>query len=252
MRDRWRALCGAAIIAGFASLPQALAQEGRVWVDPPNNLRELPPPPVEDTKPPENAAPELQAASTLPPLPPQRPDDLNIQTGSASAEEVQMGAGSVPRHLPDHPAGITDLSVLEETARQFAIDYLAFWSSKEVPIRDAVPAFYAPRVEYYGRTMSSSALIREKTRFARRWPDREYNTRPESIQVHCDPEDRSCAVHSLFDFRAENKKRRRKSEGRGVLELVVNFEHGRLQITSENGLVQTRRREARSRPAEFD
>ncbi|WP_048709184.1 hypothetical protein [Microvirga massiliensis] len=252
MRDRWRALCGAAIIAGFASLPQALAQEGRVWVDPPSNLGELPLPPVEKTKPPENAAPELQAASALPPLPPPRPEDSGLQADSASAEGGQMGTGSVPRRRPELPAAITDLSVLEETARQFAIDYLAFWSSKEVSIRDAVPAFYAPRVEYYGRTMNSSALIREKTRFARRWPDREYSTRPESIQVHCDPADRSCAVHSLFDFRAENKRRRRKSEGRGVLELVITFEQGRPQITSENGLVQTSRREARRRPAAFD
>jgi hypothetical protein len=251
MRDRWRALCGAAVVAGFVSLPQAVAQEGRAWVDPPGNLRELPLPSSEETRPPEVAAPEAQATLASPPLPPQRPEDAGPWVGSAPAAEPEPGTGSVRRDVPETRSGLAEASP-EKAVRKFAIDYLDFWSSEEVPIRDAVTAFYAPRVEFHGRRMRSSGLIREKVRFAHRWPEREYRARPETMQVSCEPAGDPCTVQLLFDFSAENKARRRRSAGTGLLELVVTLANGRPLITSENSLVQTRRREARGRSIGWD
>jgi hypothetical protein len=131
---------------------------------------------------------------------------------------------------PDHVA----------TARQFAIDYMAYWSSTNAVTDDAVSAFYQPIVRFYGRLASLDEVIAEKRRFVARWPVRDYATLPETVQVACNPEGSLCRVAALFAFRASDPGRGRRSEGTGRLELRVSFEDGRPRIVSETSRILAR------------
>src|SRR5688500_1556464 len=55
-------------------------------------------------------------------------------------------------------------------AREFALSYLDFWSAPNPSTLLATPVFYAPRVVFHGRSMTSHALFAEKLRFVARWP----------------------------------------------------------------------------------
>ncbi|PVE25101.1 hypothetical protein DC522_07780 [Microvirga sp. KLBC 81] len=129
-------------------------------------------------------------------------------------------------------------------AKDFAIDYLASWSARNDTALDATAELYAPRVLFHGRTVSLERLYREKQRFIRRWPEREYRPRPEAIGTDCNPAGTVCKVHAVFDYTAINPKRRRMSQGSGALQLIVEFIGEKPVIVAEHStlLTQSRRR----------
>jgi hypothetical protein len=129
-------------------------------------------------------------------------------------------------------------------ARDFAIDYLASWSARNDVALDATAELYAPRVLFHGRTVSLERLYREKQRFIRRWPEREYRPRPDAIGTECNPDGTVCTVHAVFDYTAANPRRRRISEGSGAVRLILEFIGERPVIVAEHStlLKQTRKR----------
>jgi hypothetical protein len=84
----------------------------------------------------------------------------------------------------------------------------------------------------------------EKRRFVRRWPDRTYRLRPDTMQVACERSGQSCTVRSLFSFEADSPARSRRSEGTGTVEFVVDLSGDRPIIASETSIVQNRQAQA--------
>ncbi len=93
--------------------------------------------------------------------------------------------------------------------------------------------------------MSMRRLFDEKRRFVRRWPERDYRPRPDSVGVACNPAGEVCTVHTVFDFTAANPSRHRHSEGTGALQLIVQFIGDKPIIVAEHStlLGQERRRD---------
>ena len=118
-----------------------------------------------------------------------------------------------------------------------AVDYLEFWSARNALALDAIPDFYAARVEFHGREMSARALFDEKRRFAQRWPVRAYTPREDSLSVSCAGRGDFCTVRTTFDFSASNPERGRRSQGTGNLFLGITFAGGRPVIVSETSRV---------------
>jgi len=129
-------------------------------------------------------------------------------------------------------------------ARDFVLDYLASWSARNDVALDATAELYAPRVLFHGRTVSLDRLYKEKQRFMRRWPEREYRPRPDAIGTECNLGGTVCTVHAVFDYTAANPKRGRVSEGSGTLRLIVEFIGEKPVIVAEHStlLKQTRKR----------
>ncbi len=123
-------------------------------------------------------------------------------------------------------------------ARQFALSYLDFWSAPNPSTLVATPVFYARRVVFHGRSMTSDALFAEKLRFVARWPDRTYTPRLDTMRTTCVRD--QCKVRTAFDFSAINSEAPRHSEGRGTLELAIKFVAGRPYIVEENSRVTHR------------
>lgn len=120
--------------------------------------------------------------------------------------------------------------------------YLAYWSAPNVVALDVTPEFYAPSVLFHGRQVSARALFEEKRRFVRRWPEREYRPRPETIRTTCDPSPPICTVRTMFDFHASSPQSGKRSEGTAILQLGVSFAGGRPTIVFENSHVTARGR----------
>ncbi|HYF52974.1 MAG TPA: hypothetical protein VEA41_01810 [Salinarimonas sp.] len=138
-----------------------------------------------------------------------------------------MADRPAPRPAPrepavaERPAREREETELAEAARRLATSYQDFWSASNGEAMASMPDFYAPRVEFHGRVMSARALIEEKRRFVRRWPDRTYSPRADSMRVSCATAGDACTVRTLFDFAATNARTGRRSAGTGQLELVV-------------------------------
>jgi hypothetical protein len=254
----------------------ALAQNARPWVDPPGGNGAAPQMPVvhpdpapaappaqssQPLKPPPAASPPEahQAAQPQPappapaqqpepsqqqaaPTPPQQPAPAQQQAAPAPAQ--QPGPAPSTRTAEPQPKPPTEQrGARANAAKEFAIDYLASWSARNDVALDATAELYAPRVLFHGRTISLERLYKEKQRFIRRWPEREYRPRQDAIGTECNPAGTLCTVHAVFDYTAANPKRGRVSQGSGALQLIVEFIGEKPVIIAENSTVlqQTRK-----------
>lgn len=144
--------------------------------------------------------------------------------------------------IPSPPPTVTDAreerrKARVQAAQNFTINYLNSWSAPNADALDATAELYAPRVLFHGRAMNVRSLLKEKRRFVRRWPERQYRPREGTIQVACEPEDDVCAVQSLFDFSAANPRRDRRSQGIAALQLVISFMDDHPVISAESSMV---------------
>lgn len=225
-----------------------LAQNAQPWVDPPAESGAAP-----QAAPPAQPQPAPAAPSAHPPQPPRLPAISPTPEPRQAAQPPQAAPppaqpqqseprtkAAEPQQQPQHERRLSRA----DTARNFAIDYLASWSARNDIALDATAELYAPRVLFHGRTISLERLYKEKQRFMRRWPEREYRPRPEAIGTDCNPAGTVCKVHAVFDYTAVNPKRRRMSQGSGALQLILEFIGEKPVIVAEHStlLTQTRKR----------
>jgi hypothetical protein len=125
------------------------------------------------------------------------------------------------------------------SAQRLSEAYLDSVSSPGDGMAAAAPRFYGAKVRFHGRTMSLAALIAEKRRFARRWPERRYEPQGEP-RVSCNAATQSCLVRTVHDFTAASPGRGARSQGVGELMLTVSFANGRPVIVEETSRVLRR------------
>lgn len=154
-----------------------------------------------------------------------------LASGHASAAESRSGS---PQHLQQRSA---DLSR----------SYLRTWSSDTRGGISQVHRIYAPRVSFYGRSLTRRELTREKERFVRRWPARRYVHRPGTMRVSCSAQ--KCMVRSILDWQTADLGRRVVSAGSSTFEQGIGFpaRSSRPLVFHENGLVISRRARAGAR-----
>lgn len=164
---------------------------------------------------------------------------MNARPASLSAAALAVYVAVLPAATASaQPAAPPSAHAPASVARQFALSYLDFWSAPNPSTLVASPVFYAPRVVFHGRSMTSDALFAEKLRFVARWPDRNYKPRLETMRTSCTRD--LCRVRTTFDFSAANAVAARHSEGQGTLELAIRFVGGRPYIVEENSRVTRR------------
>jgi hypothetical protein len=215
----------------------ASAQSGRSWVDPPADLA-TPSKPSPSKPSPLKPSPSAGAVSSETPQQAPRPSQPSPSIQSAqpeaapSAPPSQSGVIARPQDT-----GENLLTARAEEAKDFVTTYLASWSAPNDETLEATTDFYAPQILFHGRPMKLAQLVKEKRRFVKRWPERQYRPRSDALKVTCEPLGRFCTVHTLFDFMAANPRRGRRTEGVGALQLVVSFADRQPLITAENSKV---------------
>lgn len=126
------------------------------------------------------------------------------------------------------------------TAQRLSRDYLDTVSSANARMIDEAPRFYGERVRFHGRLLSLAALLAEKRRFARRWPERRYEAQAGTTRTACSSATATCIVRTTLDYRAASPARDAHAQGVAELVIEVAFPAGRPVIVSESSRVLRR------------
>jgi len=145
-----------------------------------------------------------------------------------------------PHRLAETPATIGPApgasSERVAAARTLTASYLATISGSDDTMVAAATRYYASRVRFYGRPVTTAGLVAEKRSFVQRWPERRYE--PRAMRAACDAE--TCTIRTLVDFRTANPGRGAVSSGAAELILEVGFAGTRPYILGETGRVLRR------------
>jgi hypothetical protein len=263
--DGVRFLCPAALVAVALTTGVAQAQTRPGWVDPPARQpaaqAEAPAPekPVAETPVPAKSlaeTPAVQAATRperMPMASPRRRHGAEPETETRRAAATRETPAPSER-LRVHPRiarmpAMVSPPVAPSEARfpEWAIaatrltdSYLDSVSGAGDGMVAAAPRFYAEQVQFHGRTLSLAALMAEKRRFARRWPERRYEAQGGATRTACNAATATCIVRTTFDFRADNPARGARSQGVSELSLTISFAEPRPLIVAESSRVLRR------------
>ena len=102
-----------------------------------------------------------------------------------------------------------------------------------------IARLYGARINYYGKRTDRAAVIADKARYYRRWPERSYVLHPDTIKVvprAGTPNEADVSFE--FDFRVARGGEART--GRGRTRLGLTAVDGELVIVAEDGVVLKR------------
>ncbi|MGO4909823.1 hypothetical protein ACEN2J_15980 [Pseudorhodobacter sp. W20_MBD10_FR17] len=164
---------------------------------------------------------EVNAFLSQTPISSMRPDSLR-----APATVANLPASVTPPVAPKYPT-------IEESAVVLLASINSDWS---LPNEQALPrlaAYYAPGVDFFGKSMSHAEVMADKKAFAKRWPIRDYLVEPGSVRMDCSSE--GCAIESTIAWVAASPQRGAKASGRSTWTLLLVASGGTLKIASEGG-----------------
>ncbi|TIQ41717.1 MAG: hypothetical protein E5X49_17560 [Mesorhizobium sp.] len=98
-----------------------------------------------------------------------------------------------------------------------------------------VQASYAPTVDYYGKVTNLSSIIQDKRKFYRRWPERGYNVRNDSVVVTC--ADDRCMVTGVYDWVVRSPSIHKQEKGATSFSYTISI-GPYPKIIAETGNVQ--------------
>ena len=220
----------------------ASAQQGPGWVDPP----------AKPTEPDTNAPLDSKTETSSPTLPAAHAKEAvktepnadgrsgrNKQLARSPADSAPRIQAPDARHMTNSESDPRTVE-LADASRQLTEDYLDSVSAPNAQMLASAPRFYGERVQFHGRRLSTAALIEEKRRFVRRWPQRRYTLQKGGIHTACNAAAATCLVRTTLGFRAESPARNARSQGVSELILTVSFAGGRPVIVSESSRVLRR------------
>jgi hypothetical protein len=201
-----------------------LSNEAIVYITsaPPNDLTLLS---VEDAR-------KLGIAVTILPLD-------NSPAGIGLVPEVPKSAVAVERS----PVGTTPRKPdLRDVAKRFANVYFSHWSESNADALKYFGRVYAERVNFVDRPILRNTLLTEKRKFAERWPERIYTTRPETIEADCDVKTDTCTVTGQVEWDCRRPEDAARSAGVANFTLQISVSPlGDVRVNGEWSSVVSRR-----------
>ncbi|AZO12505.1 MULTISPECIES: hypothetical protein [unclassified Mesorhizobium] len=82
-------------------------------------------------------------------------------------------------------------------------------------------ASYAPTVEYYGKLTNLGSIIQGKRSYYRRWPERGYSVRNDSIVVTC--ADDRCKVSGVYDWVVRSPSIHKQEKGAANFSYTISI-----------------------------
>jgi uncharacterized caspase-like protein len=161
-------------------------------------------------------------------------------------DEVKEAAAVEPprrsRHMPEStaaaPAPAAAIAGDPARVRDFILRYHAIWSGSGREAAPALAAFYGESVRYYGHLIARAEVLRDKSRFAARWPTRDYRVDGRSLRVSCGAE--TCAATYRVRFAARDQGANRAASGTAEARVVLAIRGADLAIIAEDSAVLTR------------
>jgi len=138
-----------------------------------------------------------------------------------------------PRISPPRPA-ITQ-AALEQRAIAFLTEDMMRSQGSAAELVGHARRTLDERIEYYGKIASREEVLKDKERYAARWPTRSYRLRFETIRTLCDADNSTCQISGQLDFDLANPATNRKNSGTASFEYSVRFSPDGGRIFYETG-----------------
>ncbi len=182
-------------------------------------------------------------AATAEAVTPQGPRDEQRPAVAAEPKEAaSVERSRRSRHMPESTAAARApaAAIAGDPARvrDFILRYHAIWSGSGREAAPALAAFYGESVRYYGHLIARAEVLRDKSRFAARWPARDYRVDGRSLRVSCGAE--TCAATYRVRFAARDREAKRAAAGTAVARVVLAKRGADLAIIAEDSAVLTR------------
>ncbi|RWX40272.1 hypothetical protein E0H93_32180 [Rhizobium leguminosarum bv. viciae] len=142
--------------------------------------------------------------------------------GSVGGTEVASRPPSDPPQAPTaSPSNGGSASTQSENPSQAALAFVAryheAWSLPNTQAMAFMRQAYADNVDFYGKQLSISDVLKDKETFAERWPDRAYSVRYGSQAVRCIV---TCQVTGTVEWFSRSVPRGKVSSGVADFEVV--------------------------------
>lgn len=105
---------------------------------------------------------------------------------------------------------------------------------------EEISQYYSNQVNYYGKITSLTDVIKDKSRYFRRWPERNYRIRAETVSTVCGVN--LCRVNGIYDWSVRSVQRNKQASGSATFSFSVEMEN-EPRIVSENSEVISRSRQ---------
>lgn len=177
---------------------------------------------------------------------------LNLSEAKQQGIEVSLLETPNDRRVatPTSPTELNPAADLQKRATNFVLSVIEQWSGpSDLSVR-FLSSVYPAQVEYYGAVKDREVVIRDKKRFAERWPMRKYTVRPNTIQTGCDPAAPQCDVRGILDWTASSEKRNALASGSAEFDYKVRLTDDGFLIVSESGSVLSRQTDKVRRDAQ--
>lgn len=178
--------------------------------------------------------------------------EVNSDVGSSDVPEIEMSRGDpepvakaeAVEPASDSPPTDGVKAVAREwpdsvvRIRDFIRRYHETWSGSGQHAATEIGAFYGDTVRYYGAVLSRSEVLRDKSRFAARWPARDYRFDADTLQVSCSS--KACSAAYQVRFLAQDREDDRSSSGTAEARVVLAISGEDLAIIAEDSAVLQR------------
>jgi hypothetical protein len=132
------------------------------------------------------------------------------------------------------------LENLEGRATDFVLSLATRWSGPNADMLRSLDDMYADQVFYHGKLMPRQEVLRDKRRFAEKWPERSYKIRPHSVSTTCYDEFQICRVKAIVERELANTKAHAKSRDVASFEYRVAPSGEALKIAAETSSLSDR------------
>ncbi len=168
------------------------------------------------------------------PAPVQKPTPTQLPQQTSRPEANQQTA-----RLENNTRGL-EVQRMKENARSFMEEFHSMNSFPSEEYLDEIDDFYSKRVNFYGKNINFRAIIRDKTNFVSRWPQRYYAFENNNMNISCFPNAQFCSIEGVLNWEVKSNTRNKSASGRSSAYYEVEFTDDGLRITVEDGQVLRR------------
>ena len=138
------------------------------------------------------------------------------------------------------PVSVTQLATAMAPAidplHRFVDDYYRKMSEPDNAVIGYLGSVVAQPVHFYGKTIDRRRLLDDQQAYLRRWPERRFVVRADSVQTNCDASGGSCSVNGVLDYDVRDPVGNQAHWGTERFELqLLRFASGALQLTGISG-----------------
>lgn len=160
------------------------------------------------------------------------------------SEQAKQELAAIPQASPtqpmppisqQHPAGIQ--GTLEQRAIAFLTEDMMRSQGNATDLVEHARKTLGDSIDYYGKIASRDEVLKDKERYAARWPTRSYRLRYDTIRTLCEPDNSTCQISGQLDFDLGNPATGRKTSGTSTFEYGVRFGADSGRIFRETGKI---------------